>query len=113
MARYAEYGLPTLKNTVSMTKIKNQLKNLDMNLTVKLSNIRINGQLRGCSGFITNNDTQKIVYINTESACETSPFGGKILYRTASHDRDFTGGQNQWIDPNEKGYITTVLAITL
>lgn len=89
-----EYGLPKLTNAISMTKVKNAIHKINPSLTFKLSNIRINGQLRGCSGFITNPNTNKIAYINTESVLSNH----KILYRTAEHNKDFTGGSNQYTD---------------
>ena len=62
MSRYDnEWGLPKLPGVVSMTKVKNALKKHHPEITPKLSNIRINGQLRGCSGFLTDTTTRKIV----------------------------------------------------
>lgn len=97
MSRYDnEWGLPKLPGVISMTKVKNALKKHHPEVTAKLSNIRINGQLRGCSGFLTDSGTGKIVYINTEAASR-----GEAYYRTAEHDRDYRGGLNHFCDPSE------------
>lgn len=67
------------------TKLKNQFPSA---YTVALKNIAINGDKRGCSGFIQRDD--KIVYVNTEV------LGGGYLYRTAAHLKDYSGGVNRW-----------------
>jgi hypothetical protein len=54
-----------------------------------LKNISVNGDKRGCSGFIQRGDA--IVYVNTE------PCGSLgYMYRTAAHMKDYTGGVNRW-----------------
>jgi hypothetical protein len=73
-----------------MTKLKNQLVKIDPDLKVELKNVRINGQLHGCSGFVTNPDTKKIAYISTDTLPDMA------LYRTAEHTRDFRGGKNEY-----------------
>ena len=55
----------------------------------KLSNIVINGDKRGCSGFV--NHDGKTVYVNTE-ACSTLGY----MARTASNHKDFRGGRNHF-----------------
>lgn len=68
------------------TKLKNALPST---YTVALRNIIINGDKRGCSGFVSYGD--KTVYINTE------PCGSLgLMYRTAKNGKDYTGGVNQW-----------------
>lgn len=76
-------------------KLKNRFVKENPRLLVTLKNIRINGDPRGCSGFIENPANGKIAYVNTESSVY-GPLQGKILYRTARHSRDFTGGANRW-----------------
>jgi hypothetical protein len=66
------------------TKLKNQFS---AETTVLLKNININGNKRGCSGFITKGGN--IVYVNTE-LCGSLGY----LYRTAKHTKDYTGGVN-------------------
>ena len=67
------------------TKLKNRFSSVH---TVALKNIAVNGDKRGCSGFIQRGDA--IVYVNTEV------LGGGYLYRTAEHMKDYTGGRNLW-----------------
>jgi hypothetical protein len=67
------------------TKLKNRFHAADV---VHLKNISVNGDKRGCSGFIARGDA--IVYVNTEV------LGGGYLYRTAAHMKDFTGGANRY-----------------
>ena len=68
------------------TKLKNQFS---PSCTVSLKNISVNGNKLGCSGFISLGDS--IVYVNTE------PCGSLgLMYRTAKHLKDYTGGVNHW-----------------
>jgi hypothetical protein len=67
------------------TKLKNQFTPAHQ---VHLKNISVNGDKRGCSGFIQRGDV--IVYVNTEV------LGGGYLYRTAAHLKDYTGGVNRY-----------------
>ena len=68
------------------TKLKNRFSSVH---TVVLKNIAVNGDKRGCSGFISLGDA--IVYVNTE------PCGSLgYMYRTAEHFKDYTGGPNRW-----------------
>ena len=100
MARYNEYGLPKLTGTVSMTKIKNALKRGGYDLVPHLSNIRLNGQLRGCSGFLEDPATKRIVYINTEFSPELGNWGvaNDALYRNARDLKDYTGLRNRFCE---------------
>ena len=67
------------------TKLKNQFSPAH---SVALKTISVNGNKRGCSGFISLNGA--IVYVNTEQ------FGTLgYLYRTAEHLKDYTGGVNK------------------
>jgi len=80
------------------TKLKNRFLSV---YTVALKNISVNGDKRGCSGFISLGDS--IVYVNTE------PCGSLgYMYRTAKHLKDYTGGVNQWA----KDLDSLVLAVT-
>lgn len=67
------------------TKLKNQFPS---GYTFALKNIAVNGDKRGCSGFISLGDS--IVYVNTEV------LGGGYMYRTAAHLKDYTGGVNRF-----------------
>lgn len=76
-----------------MTKVKNQIKKYWPNAEFKLHNININGDKKGCSGFIKNPDNNSIVYIDTESA-NISYLG--YMYRYADNFTDYTGYHNRW-----------------
>jgi hypothetical protein len=67
------------------TKLKNQFTPAHQ---VHLKNISVNGDKRGCSGFIQRGDA--IAYVNTEV------LGGGYLYRTAAHLKDYSGGVNRY-----------------
>ena len=68
------------------TKLKNRFSSAH---NVALKNIAVNGDKRGCSGFIERGGA--IVYVNTE------PCGSLgYMYRTAEHLKDYTGGANRW-----------------
>ena len=68
------------------TKLKNRFSSAH---NVALKNIAVNGDKRGCSGFIERDGA--IVYVNTE------PCGSLgYMYRTAAHMKDYTGGVNRW-----------------
>ena len=76
------------------TALKNRLLALDPALTVSLKNIRVNGNPMGCSGFVTNPATGKIVYVNTDHNHGTQ--FDNAYYRTAAHTKDFRGGRNNF-----------------
>ncbi len=68
------------------TKLKNRFTSVHQ---FALKNISINGDKRGCSGFISRDGA--IVYVNTE------PCGSLgYMYRTAKHLKDYSGGVNHW-----------------
>lgn len=68
------------------TKLKNRFPST---YSINLKNIQVNGDKRGCSGFICRDNA--IVYVNTE------PCGSLgYMYRTAKHLKDYSGGVNQW-----------------
>lgn len=68
------------------TKLKNRFSSAHQ---VVLKNIAVNGDKRGCSGFISLHGVH--VYVNTEKC-------GRLgyLYRTAQHLKDYTGGANRF-----------------
>ena len=68
------------------TKLKNRFTAAH---AVALKNIRVNAETRGCSGFISLDGVH--VYVNTEP-CGTLG----LMYRTAAHLKDYTGGPNRW-----------------
>ena len=78
------------------TELTNQLKALEPNIVTHLKNYRVNGQARGCSGFVHFPDGVKIVYVNTELGYMQKPY-----YRGARHLKDFTGGRNRFSESND------------
>lgn len=80
-------------STLASVKLRNQLLALDPGLTVRLRNIRVNGALFGCSGFITGGNG-RIVYVSTDINHGIN--ADRPLYRTARDTRDFTGGSNRF-----------------
>ena len=99
MARMNERGDTTPRpGTLMMTKFKNAVARLDPSLDAStIKNIRINGQPRGCSGFIVNPANGKIVYVNTEQGSQNRG----ALYRTAKTTKDYTGGHNNFADNDD------------
>ena len=74
------------------TKFKNEIKKatgLD-NLEFRLKNITVNGQKRGCSGFIYNPDLDVYVYVITEP----SVYQNLTVCRYAKDFKDYTGDIN-------------------
>lgn len=84
-----------MSTIVSMTKVKNALKRTNPDLIPTLKNVRINGCMQGCSGFITDRTTGRVVYISTDV---NHGINQRALYRTAEHEHDFTGGRNHFCD---------------
>lgn len=73
-----------------MTLLAVKLRNMfPKTYDVKLKNIIINGDKRGCGGFISHNG--RTVYVNTEY--------NPILVRTAKSDKDYRGGRNHYATP--------------
>ena len=92
---------------MSSVALRNRVNKLG-NFNIHLKNIRVNGNLRGCSGFIENPATGKIVYITTEPSIVHN-LSTKVMYRTAKHLKDYTGGQNQWGDLKNNQFITDII----
>ena len=95
---FTEYVRPTMGKPVSMTIVKNRLKKIAPHIEPHLSNVRINGHVHGCSGFLRNPDTGAIVYISTDLNHGTSR---QAMYRTAEHLKDYRGGRNHFCDFDE------------
>lgn len=77
------------------TKLKNAINKHSngMDLTFTFKNILINGQKRGCSGFIRNNANGSVMYVTTEEPCLSTLH---YMYRYADHEKDYTGYHNRW-----------------
>jgi len=78
-----------------MTKLKNQLHKINPDYECHLRNINVNGQKRGCSGFVVNPENGRVVYVDTESSVY-EPLANQSLIRYAEHTRDYRGGQNNY-----------------
>lgn len=88
--------VPANGNVVSAAKFKNALKRASVTgAEVKLDNIRINGSLFGCSGFLRDEETGHIVYVSTDHNHGTAR---RALYREAKSLNDYTGGVNRYAD---------------
>jgi hypothetical protein len=83
------------------TKLKNAVnkKANGMDLTFTLKNISINGNKRGCSGFIRNKANNSVIYVTTEEPCLSNLH---YMYRYADHERDFKGYHNRWANTLEE-----------
>jgi len=79
---------------ISMTKVKNLLKKGKGYSTEKFSNIRVNGQLRGSSGFVRKEGSDRIVYVDTEYVTSLGRNDDRILVRYAKSANDYCGGTN-------------------
>lgn len=79
--------------TLNAVTLRRQLLALDPSLTVTLKNVRINGALQGCSGFVVSG--RGVVYVSTDRNHGTN---SRALYRTALDTRDYRGGTNHFAD---------------
>lgn len=90
-----DYPKGYYKGAISVTKVRNAMRKAGFEL-VNASNNRCNNVLEGSSGFIKDPKSGRLVYFSADaSACFN---GDKVLYRTAKHDRDYTGGTNRYAD---------------
>lgn len=78
---------------LTATKLRNQLYQLRPDLIVKLKNVRVNGATFGCSGFVTNPDNGRIVYVNTDN---NHHLNTDAMYRLAANHKDYSGGWNRY-----------------
>lgn len=79
--------------TILSTKLKNAFDKLEDSdkYSMSFKNISVNGDKRGCSGFITNLENDVCVYIDTESVTNLG-----MLYRYAEREGEYTGGNNHF-----------------
>ncbi len=77
-------------------RLKKEIAKIAPNYQPKLRNVVVNGQKRGCSGFVSNPENGKTVYVNTESSCY-QPLSGKALVRYAKSDTDYSGSHNEFV----------------
>ena len=93
---------------LSSTKVKNYINGVFPSFQCDLHNIYVNGEFRGCSGFITNPINEVVVYLNTEP----SVYRNAIYCRFADDTKDYTGARNHTVDTqmdllNELGTMLT------
>lgn len=95
-----DYPRGHYEGAISVTKVRNAMRKAGYEL-VNASNNRCNNVLEGSSGFIKDPASGRLVYFSADaSACYN---GDKVLYRTARHDRDYTGGTNRYADFSKLG----------
>jgi len=95
-----DYPKGYYEDAISVTKVRNAMRKAGYEL-VNASNDRRNNVLDGSSGFIKDPASGRLVYFSADaSACYN---GDKILYRPAKHDRDYTGGDNRYVDFSKLG----------
>lgn len=79
------------------TKLKNAIIRHanGMNLKFTIKNVIVNGEKRGCCGFIRNLDNNSVVYTTAEDSCAKWL---TYLYRRADDEKDFGSRRwrNQW-----------------
>lgn len=105
MARFNEWypnGPMVAPGAISMRKVKNLLKKKGVYTVENVHNIRVNGQLRGCSGFVRLTNGNRYVYFDTEVFSECS--GPRdILVRYAKGPEDYVGEINNYTSWAEFG----------
>lgn len=84
-------------------KLKNAIKkeaaNNNMELVSSLKNIIINGEKRGCSGFVRNVKNGSVIYVDTEKPVLSNLH---YMYRYAEDEHDYRGYRNRWADTFEE-----------
>ena len=88
------------KKLLLATKLKNLINNAypDNNYIFELKNIKLNGQSRGCSGFIKNPETGSVIFLTTEkTGCSWLK---DYMYRYESQKHGL--GRNRWTSSQEE-----------
>ena len=73
-------------------KLRNAIEKPIQGMEYHLHTINVNGDKRGCSGFIRNPNNNAIVYVNTE----ISTYVLRYMYRYADNLKDYTGYHNRF-----------------
>ena len=79
---------------LAAVRLRNQLRALRPDLEISLRDVRVNRVLFGCSGFVTDPKTGRIVYVNTDHNHGTR--FNNAYYRIAESTKDYTGGPNHF-----------------
>lgn len=111
----SDYPKTKVPGCVSLVQLRAALARSRLKLEiVNGKNIRVNGELRGCSGFITAVEPTfccgctTVVYFNTERSCY-GPLSGRFLYRLAASTNDYSGkGPNQYCADNADALVAAV-----
>lgn len=85
--------------TLLAQKLRNQILAVNAGLTVQLKNVAVNGEKMGCSGFVTDPGTGRVVYINTDHNHGTN--GDRACFRVARDTKDYRGGINHFTGYDE------------
>lgn len=96
------------------TKLKNEIrKRCGIDYKYALKNIEINGQKRGCSGFIVNPLNGAIIYITTELT--GSYLDDRVMIRYAEHLKDYSShgrfGNNRWFPRKDFQFTNDIIAL--
>lgn len=86
----ADYPRGYIRGAVSITKVRNAVKKRGFEI-VNGHNSRVNNVLHGAFGFIKDPKSSRLIYFSTDDLTERS-----VLYRTAKHEKDWTGGTNRY-----------------
>ena len=84
----------SLVKALLATKLRNELRAIKADLQVELRNVDVNGVKMGCSGFVTDPATGRVVYLNTDHNHGTN--FDRAYFRVARDTRDFHGGRNHF-----------------
>lgn len=77
-------------------KLKREINKMHPELECHFKNIKLNGANRGCSGFVEDAKTGRVMYVTTEKSCY-EPLSKKNMYRMAKDLKDYSGaGINKW-----------------
>lgn len=91
------------------TALRNRIrKHGGENFEFHTNNINLRGVRVGCSGFITNPENGKTIYVDTEETCYI-PLADSVLWREAKHLKDHTGGQNRWSKRKNDQYVKDII----
>jgi hypothetical protein len=97
--RHESYQPPNKTNKLSLRQIINKIKKM---FTGDKVEIQVN--FHYASGFITLNDSKhngKVIYVNTGDERYENNIIEHVLFRTAKHTKDYTGGSNHHFDLNK------------
>lgn len=95
-------------NTINTVKLRNLLRTANPDLVIDIRNVRINGNLQGCVGFVTDPRTGRVVYVSTDRNHGTI---STALVRVARDTKDYTGGRNHHITYTPEAVAHSILSM--